>query len=246
MPPHSSYVDIVFHRERRRKRRWSQPMAAWSRGSRPIRWSARRLRQLSRFRPSGGWSPGGGIPAIWSWRPAPIGASLVSVDVELTVRFDGSVRIERSAQDVFALLADVQDFATVPGSPVAVMEKTPQGPTAVGTRWREVVRLGLGRTLTMWSEVTAIEPGRLLVLRLWGGNMRGDLVYTLTPCDTHTVLRQQETLVTSGVLRPFGLVDRPDPRASAVEAADRHSRSARAGRQRRAGSKCRDHLIPLR
>lgn len=150
------------------------------------------------------WSLGVGIRAIRSWRPLPIGASVVPFDKEVTVRFDGSVRIERSARDVFAMLADIQDWATEPGSPVAVLEKTPQEPTAVGTRWREVVRLGLGRTLTIRSEVTAIEPGRLLAMRFRGGHMRGDLVYTLTSCDGHTVLRQQETLSTSGPLRPFG------------------------------------------
>ncbi len=128
----------------------------------------------------------------------------MSVDKRVTVRFGGSVRIERSARDVFAVLADVQDWATGPGSPVVVMEKTPQGPTAVGTQWREVVRLGLGRTLTIWSEVTAIEPGRLLAMQFRGGHMGGDLVYTLTSCDGYTALRQQETLSTSGPLRPFG------------------------------------------
>lgn len=120
------------------------------------------------------------------------------------MRFDGSVRIERSRQDVFAVLVDVQDWATGPDSPVVLMEKLPGGPTAVGTQWRELVRLGFGRTLTMWSEVTDIEPGRLLALRFWGGHMRGDLVYTLTGDGTHSVLRQRETLVTEGPLRPFG------------------------------------------
>ncbi len=123
---------------------------------------------------------------------------------ELTVRFEGSVRIARSACDVFAMLSDVQDWATHPGSPVVLMEKSPPGPTEVGTRWREVVSLRCGRTMTMWSEVTAIAPERELALRFWGGHMHGELVYTIHSERAYTVLRQYETLETTGPLRPFG------------------------------------------
>lgn len=120
------------------------------------------------------------------------------------MQFDGAVWIARPPEDVFALLVDVQDWATGPGSPIAAMEKIPAEPTAVGTRWREVVTLGPRLTMTMWSEVTAIEPASLLALSFWGGSMRGSLRYTLERENDGTVLRQCETLATVGWLRPLG------------------------------------------
>jgi carbon monoxide dehydrogenase subunit G len=120
------------------------------------------------------------------------------------MRFEGSVHIARPIEDVFGMLADIQDWATGPDSPVEVMEKSPPGATVVGTRWREVVRLGPGMTMTMWTEVDALEPPRLLALRFWGGNMRGRLAYTLTGAGGHTLLDQHETLDAAGPLRPFG------------------------------------------
>jgi len=120
------------------------------------------------------------------------------------MEFDESVPIARAPSEVFDFLADIQEAVPPSGSPVASMEKIPPGPTAVGTRWREVVRLGPWFTMTMWSEVTAIEPGRMLAERFWGGSMRGTLVYTLRPDDGQAVLRQQESLRAVGWLRPFG------------------------------------------
>lgn len=119
------------------------------------------------------------------------------------MRFDGSVHINRPPQDVLAFLLDIQDHALAPGSPVAAMDKIPPGPTRVGTRWREVVRLGPGARMTMWSEAIALEPGRSLDLRFWGGSMRGTIRYTVSPEGGRTTLRQQESLSAVGWLAPF-------------------------------------------
>jgi hypothetical protein len=117
--------------------------------------------------------------------------------------FDEAVRIARPPKEVFALLTDVQDHAVQPGSSVLLMEKIPPGPTAVGTRWREVIRLGLGLTMTMWSEVTAVSENRMLAERFWGSGMRGTLVYTISADDGGCLLRQKETMEAVGWLRPF-------------------------------------------
>ena len=119
------------------------------------------------------------------------------------MEFDESVLIARPATDVFAFLADVQE-ALEPGSPVLEMEKLPPGPTRLGTRWREVVRLSPWHTMTIWSEVTAVEPDRFLAVRFRGGSMEGTLTYEITPGDGVTTLRQQQTLVGAGWLRPLG------------------------------------------
>jgi len=68
------------------------------------------------------------------------------------------------------------------------------------------VSLGRKRTMMMWSQVTDIEAGRLLAERFWGGSMRGTLIFTLTPEDGHTILRQQEMMRAVGWLRPFGWI----------------------------------------
>ncbi len=126
------------------------------------------------------------------------------------MEFDLSVPIRGDANAVFALLADVQRYATGPGSAVRSMTKTPSGRTGVGTRWREVVRIGPGARLTMHSEVTECVPGRRLAMRFHGGGMAGSLRYTITDAGGGNVrLRQEETLELRGPLRPLrGVVRR--------------------------------------
>jgi hypothetical protein len=55
--------------------------------------------------------------------------------------FDLSVRIRRPAPEVFPLLADIQDAEPLPRRATLRMVKDPSGPTAVGTRWHEAVRI---------------------------------------------------------------------------------------------------------
>ena len=120
------------------------------------------------------------------------------------MEFDETVRIRRPVPDVFAFLLDVQDRAIGPDSPVLEMTKTPPGPTRIGTRWRELVRLAPGLRLTMHSRVTAVDPDRLLALRFRGGHMQGDLRYTVTGETGTTLLRQQERMAATGWLRLAG------------------------------------------
>jgi hypothetical protein len=118
--------------------------------------------------------------------------------------FDETVLIRRPQEAVFKRLTDIQEGAVQPGSPVLAMEKIPPGPTVVGTRWREVVRLTKRRSMTMWSEVTGIEPDSMLAERFWGGSMRGILIYTISPHPAGSSLRQQERLEAVGWLSAFG------------------------------------------
>lgn len=119
------------------------------------------------------------------------------------MEFDGVVRIRASPGRVYEVLADIQDWAVHPGSPVEAMEKDPPGTTRVGTRWRGVVRIAPLVTLTMWSEATEVAPDHLLALRFRGGSMQGRLTYTLVEDGPDTVLRQQETMHAVGWLKPF-------------------------------------------
>jgi hypothetical protein len=114
--------------------------------------------------------------------------------------YDLSAAIGRPPDVVFATLADIQRYVQ-PGSPVPEMEKIPAGPTTVGTRWREVIRLGPFLTMVIWSEVTAIEPDRRLEERFDGPWITGRLVYSIEPGDGGCVLRQQQTITPHGPLR---------------------------------------------
>lgn len=119
------------------------------------------------------------------------------------MEFDREIVINRPPSAVYEMLADVQRFAVGPGSPVLEMEKTPPGPTAVGTTWREVIELAPHVRMTVWSRVTATDPGRTLAIAFRGPGMRGRLRYTIEPNDGGSVLRQRETLRTVGLLRPL-------------------------------------------
>jgi len=118
--------------------------------------------------------------------------------------YDNSITIRRPPEAVFAMLADIQEYAHAPGSPIPEMEKIPPGPTAVGTRWREVVQLLPFMTMTMWSDCTSLVPDRRLELAWHGPGMTGHIAYTMEPVDGGTVLRQVETLTPHGLLRPMG------------------------------------------
>lgn len=118
------------------------------------------------------------------------------------MEFDLAVTIRRPPPVVFALLLDVGDYGDhTPSSLVPVMEKVPPGPTRPGTRWHEVVRLGPGLRMTIWSEVTEIDPDRRLVERFWASWMRGLLTYTLEPVADGTCLSLLKSLVPTGPLR---------------------------------------------
>lgn len=115
--------------------------------------------------------------------------------------YDLAVTIRRPSGTVWPILDDIQDHIHAPGSPVPEMEKIPPGPVRVGTRWREVVRLLPGLTMTMWSEVTAVEAGHVLEETFRGPWMSGRIRYEIEPVAGGCVLHQRETLTPHGPLR---------------------------------------------
>jgi hypothetical protein len=118
------------------------------------------------------------------------------------VEFDLTVSIRRPPDVVFALLLDVGDYGDrSPSALVPVMDKTPPGPTGPGTLWHEVVRLGPGMRMTVWSQVLEVEPDRLLREDYWASWMTGTLLYTLDPTPEGTTLRLRKTLTPKGPLR---------------------------------------------
>ena len=118
--------------------------------------------------------------------------------------YDHALTIRRPPEAVFAMMADIQEYIHAPNSPVPEMEKIPPGPTIVGTRWREVVKLLPFVTMTMWSDCTALVPDRRLELDWHGPGMTGHITYTMEPTDGDTVFRQVETVTPRGLMRLFG------------------------------------------
>lgn len=120
------------------------------------------------------------------------------------LRFDLSVVTRRPPVEVFALLADVQEHVGgVPAAARVRMTKEPPGPTAVGTRWHERVRLAPGCWMTVDSVATGVEEPARLCLAFRSRWFTGELTYTVEATAGGTRLRQRETLRPRGPARRF-------------------------------------------
>ncbi|HEU5144106.1 MAG TPA: SRPBCC family protein [Dermatophilaceae bacterium] len=112
--------------------------------------------------------------------------------------FDLSVPVRRTARDVHALLADIQDLEPLPRAAGVRMTKSPAGPTRVGTRWHEQVRLVPGLWMRIESTVTAADPPALLGMDFSSVWFTGHLDYRIEPTPGGCLLRQQESLALRG------------------------------------------------
>jgi len=119
------------------------------------------------------------------------------------VYFELEVTIHRDPSEVFAFLRDKDLYVQKPGSPVLALDKTTAGPPAVGTRYREVVRMAPLVRATVFSEITRFEPPRYLEEVFRGAGMRGHLAYEFVALDGGTLLVQRETVEATGPLRWF-------------------------------------------
>lgn len=116
-------------------------------------------------------------------------------------RFDLSIAIRRQPADVFAFLADVQDAEPIPRRAAVKMVKEPSGPTAVGTRWHERVRMAPGLWLHIESVVTKIAPPSWLGMDFHSNWFAGHLTYEIRAAAGGSVLCQHETLQPRGPMR---------------------------------------------
>lgn len=119
------------------------------------------------------------------------------------MRFDLSITIHRSPEDVFGFLRDKDKYHQEPGSPVLVLEQTTPGPAGVGTRYREVVQMFPFVRGEILSVITCFEPGARLEEDFEGAGMTGHLAYEFSPEDGGTRLTQRETVHMRGALRVF-------------------------------------------
>jgi hypothetical protein len=120
--------------------------------------------------------------------------------------FDLSVPVRRAAPDVYALLADIQDLEPLPRAARVRMTKSPAGPTHVGTRWHEQVRLAPGLWMRIETTATSTDAPALLGMDFTSVWFTGHLDYRIKPTPYGCVLRQQERLALRG---PFTLAEGP-------------------------------------
>lgn len=117
------------------------------------------------------------------------------------MRFENTVSIERSPDEVFAYLAD---FENVPAWNYAIVEtrKTSEGPVGIGTRYRQVRELPRPSEETF--EITEFEPGTRLSAEGTFGPFPGRFTYILETIPTGTRLTNIVDLRPSGALRLVG------------------------------------------
>jgi uncharacterized protein YndB with AHSA1/START domain len=113
---------------------------------------------------------------------------------------DLSVMIRRSPSEVFALLADIQQAEPLPRRAVVRMEKDPAGPTMVGTRWHEAVRVAPGCWFRIESIVTELQPPTRLGMDFSTRWFGGHLTYEIEPTPDGCILHHRE------ILRPRALL----------------------------------------
>lgn len=119
--------------------------------------------------------------------------------------FDLSVAIRRPPATTYAALADVQDLEPIPRTAGVRMRKSPLGPTRVGTRWHEQVRMAPGLWMRIESTVTDARPPDLLGMDFTGAWFTGHLAYEIEVTPDGSVLHQRETL---RLKRPFTFLSR--------------------------------------
>ena len=120
--------------------------------------------------------------------------------------FELSIVIERRSSEVFSFLENKDKYNQEDDSPVLLLEKTTEGPTGVGTCYREVVQMMPFVRGEIYSEITRYVPDRHLEEKFAGAHMQGHLAYEFVPEDGGTRLIQRENLSALGFLKPFELI----------------------------------------
>ena len=104
------------------------------------------------------------------------------------VRVEESVTINRPIEEVFAYLSDIERQEEWVSS-LSESQKTTSGPTQVGTRFRQVVKL-LGRRIDIDCEIAAYEPPTVYAFRGKNGPMSMEMRFTLASEGPATEVRQ--------------------------------------------------------
>lgn len=121
----------------------------------------------------------------------------------MTVTFGGSVIIDKPVEEVFAFLTDPDRDTNWRRPNVLSSRKLTDGPLGVGSRYETVNRF-LGKKETVVTEITELEPPRLLAWRQTNkGTFVADGAYRLEPAEGGTRFTLELTGTGHGVMKPF-------------------------------------------
>jgi uncharacterized protein YndB with AHSA1/START domain len=102
------------------------------------------------------------------------------------MKFEKSVLIQRSVEDVFDFMWDFNNWSKWHGGMLEA-EQSSEGPVGVGTTYRGVKEF-LYRRVEWTSEVTAYEPNRKFCQRLESGPMSIEEIISFEPAEGGTKL----------------------------------------------------------
>jgi uncharacterized membrane protein len=114
------------------------------------------------------------------------------------IQHDVSIHLNYPVNQVFTFLADPAKQPTWQANLIEIEQLT-EGPMRVGTRIREVRRLGR-RPTEYQAEVTGFEPNKRFALRVINGP-RVTLSYAFEPAEGGTRLRYEFVMRPSGMMR---------------------------------------------
>jgi len=117
---------------------------------------------------------------------------------------EGSIDINRPADDVFAYVSDQSNSPLwQPG--LLEVRRTTEGPIGVGTR-HTFVRTFMGRRMEASNEYTRYEPNTVVAFEFTGGGMAGQGSYVVEQAGVG-----RTTLTSRVELRPSGLLRLAEP-----------------------------------
>ncbi|HSM25311.1 MAG TPA: SRPBCC family protein [Anaerolineaceae bacterium] len=119
------------------------------------------------------------------------------------MKFERSISICCTPEEVFAFLRDKDEFEQEPDSPVLSLDKTTPGKVKVGTEYVEIVQMFPFLKGVIYSEIQLFEPPKKLEESFRGTGMDGYLAYEFIPEGKNTLLVQREDISFHGVFRLF-------------------------------------------
>ena len=114
------------------------------------------------------------------------------------IQHEVTIHLNRPVQQVFAFLVDTSKLSTWQSNLIK-SEPLTEGPLRMGSRFREVRRLGRRET-EIQGEITAFEPNKRLETKTVT-KPQAMVSYSLDPEHGGTRLRYKFVLITSGLMR---------------------------------------------
>ena len=112
----------------------------------------------------------------------------------MLMNFELSISINCTQEKVFIFLRDKDRHIQKRNSPVLVLDRITDLPVAVGTKYREVVKMLPFYRSEIFSTITRYEPYEYLEEDFYSKGMKGHLAYQFIDIDGSTKLVQRERI----------------------------------------------------